>query len=250
MRVTTRTVDQLRDRLGPTDWAAIETLDRVDTASARQLRRLHWPDQTQARTARRRLSQLAELRVTSRLDRRVGGVRAGSDGYLYRLDVAGKRLLGHTPGRRPHTPGRTFLNHTLAITEIYVQATEASRTDAVEIVEYQTEPACWRTWGTGVLKPDAYVVTTTTEFEDHWFVEVDRATESTTTILRKAAVYERYHHTGIEQEHHGLFPRVLWVVPTERRKSQLVDALGLRSADQWRLHQIVTDHEIPNIFHQ
>ncbi len=250
MRVTTRSVDQLRDRLSPTDWAVMETLDRIDTASARQLRRLHWPDRTQARTARRRLSQLTEMRVISRLDRRIGGVRAGSDGHIYRLDVAGKRLLGNTPGRRPHTPGRTFLNHTLAVTEVYVRAIEASRTDAVEVDEFQTEPACWQTWGAGVLKPDAYLITVTPEFEDHWFIEVDRATESTTTILRKAGVYERYHRTGIEQDRIGLFPRVLWVVPTERRKSQLVDALGLRSPDQWRLHQIVTDDEIPNTFHQ
>ena len=109
MRVTAQIADQTRRRLSPTDWTVIETLDRVDIASAGQLRRLHWPDPNQARTARRRLSQLTELRVISRLDRRVGGVRAGSDGYVYRLDVAGRRLLGGSPGRRPHTPGLKFM---------------------------------------------------------------------------------------------------------------------------------------------
>ncbi len=250
MRITSRTVADLRDRLTPNDNAVVETLDQVDIATAGQLRRLIWPDRSQTRTARRRLSQLADWRVVSRLERRVGGVRAGSDGYIYRLDVAGRRLLNQPPGRRPHTPGRMFLDHALAVTEIYVRVVEASRQHPVELVEFETEPTCWRSWATGVLKPDAYLITTTTEFEDHWFIEVDRATESTTTIARKAAVYERYFQTGIEQERHGLFPKVLWIVPSERRKQQLVETLSNRPAELWRLHQINLENETPNIFHQ
>lgn len=248
MRVTAQTADRIRRRLSPIDWAVIETLARVDIASAGQLRRLHWPDPAQARTARRRLSQLADLRVISRLDRRIGGVRAGSDGYVYRLDVTGRRLLGHPPGRRPHTPGRAFLDHSLATTEVYIRAIEASRVDTIEVAEFQTEPECWRNWGAGQLKPDAYLVIVTPDFEDHWFIETDRATEATTTIARKAAIYEQYHRTGIEQDTVGVFPRVLWIVPHERRKGQLVDALGLRPADAWSLHQVAVESEIPNIF--
>lgn len=248
MRVTAQATDAIRRQLSPTDLAVVETLDRVDVASASQLRRLHWPDPQQARTARRRLSQLAELRVISRLDRRVGGVRAGSEGYVYRLDVTGKRVLGLAPGRRPHTPGRTFMDHSLWITEVYARTVEASRTDLVELSQFQTEPNCWRSWGSGILKPDAYIVTVTPEFEDHWFLEVDRATESTSTIAQKAAIYERYQRTGIEQARLGLFPRVLWSVPHERRKAQLVSALGLRSSTTWRLHQVVLEDEIPTIF--
>ncbi len=250
MRITSQTVADLRSRLTATDGAVVETLDRVDIATAGQLRRLHWPDGSQARTARRRLAQLAEWRTVSRLERRVGGVRAGSDGYIYRLDVAGRRLLNQPPGRRPHTPGRMFLDHALAVTELYVRVIEASRQHPVEVVEFETEPACWRSWGTGILKPDAYLITVTPEFEDHWFIEVDRATESTTTIARKATVYERYFQTGIEQERHGLFPKVLWIVPSERRKQQLVETLARRPADSWRLHRINLENEIPNIFHQ
>lgn len=248
MRVTEHVVADIRRSMTQTDWAVLDTVDRVKVTSAGQLRRLHWPDPSQARTARRRLQRLTDLRVTSRLDRRVGGVRAGSDGHIYRIDVTGRRLLGQSPGRRPHTPGTAFLDHQLAATEVYVQATEVSRSDTVEITEFTVEPTCWRRWGTGILKPDAYLVTVTPEFEDHWFIEVDRATESTTTISTKAAVYERYRRTGIEQEQSGVFPRVLWIVPDERRKAQLVDALGRRRAEEWQLHQIITDSELPNIF--
>jgi len=248
MRISARVVDDIRRRLSETDWAVLSMLDRVDVASARQLRRLVWPDDTQARTARRRLGQLTESRVISRLDRRVGGVRAGSDGYVYRLDVAGRRLLGHTPGRRPHTPGRTFMDHALAVTEIYVLTVEISRTDVVEISEFQTEPSCWRHWGSGVLKPDAYLATVTPEFEDHWFIEVDRATESSTTIARKVTVYEQYHRTGIEQAKVGVFPRVLWVVPNDRRKAQIVETLARRRPEDWHLHRVVLDDELSNLF--
>ena len=247
MRITARTADEIRRRLSETDWVVLETLDRVDVASARQLRRLIWPDDAQARTARRRLGQLKDLRAISRLERRVGGVRAGSDGYVYRLDVAGRRLLGHVPGRHPHTPGRTFLDHALAVTEVYVRAVEISRIDVVEITEFQTEPECWRHWGNGVLKPDAYLTTVTPEFEDHWFIEVDRATESTTTISRKVAVYEQYHRTGIEQDQIGVFPRVLWIVPHDRRKAQIVETLARRRPEDWQLHRVVLDGEISNL---
>ena len=141
-----------------------------------------------------------------------------------------------------------FMDHSLAVTEIYIRTIEASRSDLVELAVFESEPECWRRWGAGLLKPDAYLATVTPEFEDHWFIEVDRATESTTTIARTAAVYERYHQTGIEQDRLAVFPRVLWVVPHDRRKTQLVNTLGLRSAEGWHLHQVVLDTEIPNIF--
>jgi antirestriction protein len=41
---------------------------------------------------------------------------------------------------------------------------------------------------------------------------------------------------------------VLWTVPHDRRKTQLVDALGLRLADVWPLHRIALESDIPNIF--
>ena len=248
MRITAAGLVRIRGQLTETDWKVIETLDRVDTAASGQLRRLHWPEEAQARQARRRLSHLAEMHVVTRLERRIGGVRSGSDGHIYRLDTAGKRLLGQRAVRRTHEPGIRFLDHALAVTEVYVRAIEASRADMVEVVAYSGEPDCWRTWGTGTLRPDAHLVTRTPNFEDHWFIEVDRATESTKTVARKAGVYDQYYATGLEQEHHGLFPRVLWVVPGDHRRNQLLTTKATKSAHSPDLHQIVTEQEIPGIF--
>jgi hypothetical protein len=38
-----------------------------------------------------------------------------------------------------------------------------------------------------------------------------------------------------------VFPLVVWVVPDERRKDQLVDALGGLSPEHWQLFLVVTN---------
>lgn len=247
MRVTQTFVDELRERLGDRDWQLLEIVDRLGTVSAGQLRRIHWPRPNQHRTARRRLQQLSELRILGRLSRRIGGVRAGSDGHIYRLDVAGRRLLGYPLSRRPHTPGRKFLNHALGVSEIYTEAIEAERHTDLEVIAFATEPACWREWASGILKPDAHLVTAIGDVEHHRFIEIDCATESSATLIRKAATYETYLATGLEQEQLGIFPSVLWIVPSHRRRSQLADVLASRPAELWRLHHIALPTEVPRL---
>ncbi|MEA2901384.1 MAG: hypothetical protein QOH36_1271 [Actinomycetota bacterium] len=88
------------------------------------------------------------------------------------------------------------------------------------------------------MKPDAAVRLGADEYEDHWFIEVDRGTESPAVIERKAAVYRSYWSTGREQAELGAFPRVLWLVPDERRRAVLVHALGRGPAEAWRLHSV------------
>jgi len=69
---------------------------------ARQLRQLHY-DESEAgkRLARMDLARLVEWRVMARLDRSIGGVRAGSEGFVFRLDAAGQRLI---PSRAAAVP--------------------------------------------------------------------------------------------------------------------------------------------------
>ena len=139
--------------------------------------------------ARKSLARLVELRVLSRLERRVGGVRAGSAAYVYETGLAGQRLVTYWQGegitriRGAHEPGAAFVAHTLATSEVYVSLTEAARISQLELLAFEAEPDCWRDYiGIGgkraVLKPDIYLRLGLDEFEDSWFVEVDRATES------------------------------------------------------------------------
>lgn len=181
----------------------------------------------------------------------VGGVRAGSAGFVYRLDVAGQRLVNRESDRRPQRPwnvGTMFLAHTLAVTELYVRLVEADRAGELELVDFATEPRCWRSFsGIGgartVLKPDALISLRLGRFEDRWFVEVDRGTEATTTLARKCERYRQYWQSGVEQVRTGVFPRVLWLVPDERRYAALVDVLGRQPAESWQLFAVAREAE-------
>jgi len=93
-RISAGQVVYVMDRLGDRDQAIISTLGRVRVASARQLERIHFTDSTplsNARSCRATLARLTRWRVLARLERRVGGVRSGSAGYVYSLDVAEAR---------------------------------------------------------------------------------------------------------------------------------------------------------------
>ncbi len=251
-RVTEARVAQLERLLSPREVALVETLDRLRLASTKQLERLHFAAGTElanARQARRTLARLVELRVLSRLDRRVGGAQPGSSDYPYALDVAGQRLAsacgpaGGTRIRRPWTPGVSFLRHALAVSELYVRLVEAERAGHLDLLAFDAEPLCWRTFsGLGgarvVLKPDAFVRVGVGSYEHFFFIEVDRATQSGPSVGRKLATYRRYWQSGREQARFGLFPKVLVLVPSEARKEGLVDVAASQPADACELFEI------------
>jgi Replication-relaxation len=82
-------------------------------------------------------------------------------------------------------------------------------------------------------------VTASPDFEDSWFIEVDRGTESLPTLLRKCGRYEEYRRSGIEQRDRQVFPLVLWLLLDERRRHVLGAALDKAPAStahsfEWR----------------
>jgi Replication-relaxation len=251
-RVTEAYVAELVQLLAPRERDLVSTLDRVRLASIKQLERLHFVSESpraSARQARRSLQRLTSLRVVTPLERRVGGVRAGSSSTVYALDAAGQRLAsacgpaGGSRMRRPWTPGLAFLAHHLAVSELFVCLREAERRSSVDLLAFDAEPLCWRAFtGLGgarqVLKPDAFIRVGLGQYEDNYFVEVDRATQSRPAVARKLTVYRRFFQTGREQERFGVFPRVLFLVPSEARKVALVDVLAGHPADHWKLFQV------------
>ena len=162
--------------------------------------------------------------MLTRLQRRVGGVRAGSASYVYALGPAGVRLL--VDGRRLTEPSPLFLDHTLAVAETHVELVRAARNGDLELTSVEVEPACWRRYtGPGgaaeFAKPDLYVVTASEAYENCWFLEIDRGTESPAAIGRKCRAYQAYWRTGREQDQHGTFPLVVWVAPDEARAKRI-----------------------------
>jgi hypothetical protein len=245
-------IERLNRQMSDRDWLVISTLARVRVATGHQLRRLHFAD-VSARQARSGLAGLVSRRLLARLPRVVGGVRAGSAGYVYVLDVAGQRLTRAATGRaqRPWPVGTPFLAHSLAVTELYVQLSEATRTmsSSADLVDFRAEPACWRDFtGPGAariaLKPDAEVVLGVGRYyEDCWFIEIDRATESRPTLARKLQRYVQYWQTGREQTKAGVFPRVLWIVPDAARHAVLIDEFGRTPVAAWPLFAVTTEAE-------
>lgn len=120
---------------------------------------------------------------------------------------------------------------------------EASRSGRIELLEFTTEPRCWRSFpgrggGRAVLKPDAFVRIASGDYEDAWAIEVDLGTESPTTITNKLDVYRAYWSSGIEQANRGVFPRVIWTVPDQRRAEVITDRCGRQPAEAWSLFMV------------
>ena len=66
-----------------------QQVGEFDSRSEQNIRTLHIPVQ---QAARRALQRLTKLGLLATLERRIGGVRSGSDGLIYRLGPAGQRL--------------------------------------------------------------------------------------------------------------------------------------------------------------
>jgi hypothetical protein len=204
---------------------------------------------SRSRDVRRVLARLTGLGVLARLERRVGGLRAGSSGYVYYLGPVGQRLVAYWDGRglirgrfRPE-PGERYMAHRLAVSQLYVDLHAGERRGELELLAFEAEPACWRTsldslGGQTVLKPDAFVRIGLGAYEDRYFVEVDLGTESRSVIYRKLDAYLDYFHTGQEQAEHGVFPRVVILTNSDRRQAALVDVGARLPAESWALFMV------------
>lgn len=191
------------------------------------------------RACTRVLNRLEAHRFIRRLSRPVGGHGGGSSSTIWALDVAGDRLLRHFSGEkgrsRSFEPSLAFQTHTLAIADLRVALERAAREGAFELLTVQTEPDTWRTYpgqlgAERTIKPDLHVVTASSEFEDHWFIELDLGTESVGTLRSKLDAYTAYRASGREQRAGGVFPRVVWLVPDTRRLATLTELAAMHDA--------------------
>jgi len=236
----------LHTRLSERDRAILRSLAELRLMTGRQLQRLYVTSSnpvTAARRTRAVLRRLTELQAVVRLDRRVGGIQAGSDGHVYGLSGLGQAVLvldgqAAAPGRTVWETKPTFQDHLLAVSELAVGLHELARGGSIELLAFDAEPGAWRffTGPTGArlpLKPDAFVALGIGEFEQRAFVELDCGTESLPTIERKCRRYLDYWHSGLEQRSHGVFPRVWWLASSQRRYERLASVItGFNSAEQ------------------
>ncbi|OUZ08147.1 hypothetical protein BHE97_14535 [Aeromicrobium sp. PE09-221] len=248
-------------RLSERDWQILGTVRAFRFLTTRQLARQHFdlsdPTAVIPRSANSALQRLRDLGLLVNLQRRIGGVRAGSGGHVWQItDLANRLLVEHLgeetgPRLRPSEPSTTFLDHTLAVAELVITL-QSTNHHGVEIERLQLEPDCWRTYlgaagETRTLKPDLASTSQTDGFTDFYFWEVDRATEAPNRVLKKSLQYQQYRNTGAEQRAHGLFPAVVWVVPHKRRRDQLVRRLADEPAIDQRLFTVIELNQVAQL---
>ena len=251
----------LLHHLSERDVAILESLRAHRLLKTDQIRRLHFAfgHATVAAASgatMRVLTRLETHGLATRLGRTIGGVRAGSSGITWQLGSTGERLLrtmhGQTQRRRYVEPSPAFTAHTLAVAELAVTLYELRDRRAVELIRLETEPSCWRSFvgphgSLDWLKPDLLAVTASGDYEDHWFLEADLATEHPPVVVRKAKVYQRYAATGAHQARHGLFPAVAWVVPDTARQGAIQAALRADPVIQPALFRVVTTDQFSQL---
>lgn len=226
----------LRTELSVRDEQILTFLNRHRYATTTHLRDVFFADHATltagTRACIRVLHRLLHNRLIARLERRVGGAARGSAATIWYLDAAGERLTRPEGARRRRfaSVSTPFLAHTLAVTDTHVALIDRARTGAFEIERVDLEPDTWHPFLTragtaAILKPDLLVHLATDDYEDHWYFEIDLGTESIPVLLAKCRTYAAYRATGRAQAEHGVFPRVLWILPTTARTARLRAAI-------------------------
>lgn len=239
---------ELGGRLSRRDLSIARSVASLRFISGSQLQRIHVPGGTplgRVRTTRRVLGRLVELDILARLPRRIGGpLGPGSDDYTYVLGLAGQhlaRVRGWLPpgrARQPAELGLAFLAHHLAVAELHTRIIEGEHQGRYAIQALDPEPTCWRYFAPAThLKPDTYTRVATAEFIHASFCEVDRGSQSASTIERKMRSYHAYYLSGQETDP---FPRVVFIVPSSLRAELLIEVAGRLPAEAWQLFRITT----------
>jgi hypothetical protein len=194
--------------------------------------------------------------VLSRLEgRRVGGKRAGSAGFVYVVGPAGQRLLAAEQAqtvRRTWTPRPSWLKHALAVSHLYVELRQLEHAGELALKVFEAEPRSWRSYTRAgmatMLKPDAFIELMVGDYLDSYFVEADCGTESTSTLARKLDAYAAYWQSGTEQRQHDVFPKVLWLAPSVKRRHVITAVAQRQPAETWQLHQVAVYDQATAIF--
>jgi hypothetical protein len=253
-RLTTARLTQLAQQLPSRYTTVLPHLARTRVLTGAQLDRLlataQETTQSTARVRRRIMHRLRDCGLVATLERRIGGVRAGSAGHIYTLTTAGHRFIeikntqSILPRRRhAQAPGKLFIAHTIAISEIYVRLVEESRTHNFRIATFATEPCCWWPQGNGnYLRPDAYTVLRASTHSDCWWLEIDNNTESLPRIRQKCSTYLEFFHLGGVGPHNAP-PRVLFTAPDQQRTAAITDTISTVSAPTTEMITVTTHKE-------
>ena len=237
-------------------------------ATTTQLARLTAPEYASSASAlrqtQRHLASLAQQRLLTSLERRVGGWQGGSAVTIWAATTRGHRLVAAENGededeevsrrQRPREVSTTFLDHLLAITEVRTSIEEAVRQEEDTEVAVALEPECWRTvlspsGQVQVLRPDLAVNITSPSYEDRYLIEVDRATENPGRVIATCWRYQEHQATSAQASDGDVFPLVVWLVPTDRRRHRLERAIAHSTGLLRDLFRVIRLDQLPTLIH-
>lgn len=193
----------------------------------------------------RALKRLTDGGHLARLGRIVGGYGGGSGQYVYQLGRAGWRLLGKGGGYRPL---RVVDYHALHIADCFVMLKVLERGGEISVLRYDADPASRRTVGDISLTPDAYVEigVQATRRKFAFWLEVDRDTENAEVIRGKCVRYWRAYQAWPGD----VFPYVVFVVPDEPRRRELLRVIAGGPADAQDLFQVYELDSFAELIHR
>ena len=216
------------------------------------------------RQTQRHLASLAQQRLLTSLERRVGGWQGGSAVTVWASTTRGHRLVAAENGedvevprrQRPREVSTTFLDHLLAITEVRTSVEEAIRREADTEAAVALEPDCWLTHlgpsgQVQVLRPDLAVTITSPAYEDRYLMEVDRATENPGRVIATCWRYQEHQATSAQASDGDgdVFPLVVWLVPNDRRRHRLERAIAHSTGLLRDLFRVIRLDQLPTLIH-
>lgn len=214
------------------------------------------------RQTQRHLASLAQQRLLTSLERRVGGWQGGSAVTIWAATTRGHRLVAVENGedeevprrQRPREVSTTFLDHLLAITEVRTSIEEAVRQQTDTEAAVALEPDCWRSalspsGQVQVLRPDLAVTITSPAYEDRYLMEVDRATENPGRVIATCWRYQEHQATSSQASDGDVFPLVVWLVPTDRRRHCLERAITHSTGLLRDLFRVIRLDQLPTLIH-
>lgn len=193
-------------RLTKRDLAILEAVYEYRVLSAKQIQQLFFPYPTGIKTARTRLQKLYHHGL---VDRKFSGVYFDkmNSPILYVLDKRGAEFLkaagkfSQEWKRKSKQVGLLFLNHAIAINEVRIAVEIACREFGFEILKWSGEQELKASYDrvnvAGVAEPiavipDSYFALRTPKGVMHFFLEVDRSTETNKVFRRKIRAYQVY----------------------------------------------------------
>lgn len=254
---------RLRADLMERDRQILASLARHRFLTSHHLQTLHFPDHASgdsaARATRRVLHRLERAGLIRLLERRRGGLQAGSAISTWYLTDAGYKVLTGTSRRyRIGVPTTRFLAHTLAIADARLAVEAAARAvhgyPDVQVEREATRQFTGLGGSTVCLTPDVFAVIHAVDadgaYEDRWFLEIDCGTESMPALLRKCEQYEAYYRSGTEQADGDPFPLVLWVFHgtyASTRLRELTRRVGRASRFTPEMFRYTTPDQLPAV---